>query len=189
MVLILQPDSLITPLETNAPQVDYIWPDVAVDISVKRSHTPDVSVGVTSALGMEWCHADVAQQLKTRRTQNNKNTCYKNCNEQEPWASTVLTSKVVVARWWFNPNLVIIAFLCEIKKQDRIFIHLPFLLHLHRSNEDEEEKAKVAQPWTEPRPRLGLSLSRPEGRRCLHSRWLFPNRVVQNTEITNLESV
>lgn len=47
-----------------------------------------------------------------------------------------------------------------------MFIHLPFLLllpHLYRSNEDEEEKAEMAQRWTEPRPRLGLSLSRPEG--------------------------
>lgn len=167
---VLQPYSLITPLETSAPQVAYIWPDVAADISIKRSHTPDASVGVTSALWMEWHHADVEQQLKTRRTQNNKNTWYQ--NEQEPWASTALTSKVVVTCWWFNPNLVIVAFLCEIKKQDRMFIHLPFFLllpHLHRSNEDEEEKAKMAHRWTEPHPWLGLSLSRPEGRRSLHS--------------------
>lgn len=66
------PYILITPFETNALQVAYIWPDVAADISIKRSHTPDASVGVTSALWMEWHHADVAQQLKTRRTQNNK---------------------------------------------------------------------------------------------------------------------
>lgn len=59
-----------------------------------------------------------------------------------------------------KPTVVVIAFLCEIKKQDRMFIHLPFLLlhpHLHRSNEDEEEKAKVppvdgatSLSWAEP---------------------------------------
>lgn len=119
-----------------------------------------------SDIMLTWCSSIKPEGHTTIKTRG-----YENYNKQEPWASAVLTSKVVVTCWWFETKLAILLFLCKIQKQDRMFIHLLFLLllpHLCRSNEDEEEKAEMAQRWTEARPRLGLSLSRPEGRCTKH---------------------
>lgn len=134
--------------------------------------------GVTSC----WCGAAARNQ----DTKQQKTHGYKNCNEQEPWASTVLTSEVVVTCWWCNPHLVIVAFPCEIKKQDSLFTwHFCFFCLIFT---DRIKMRKKRHKW----PTGGRSHVPVLGWACPGLKAEGPSAqccVVQNTQTTNFESV